>query len=196
MRPARRCGTLAPVVALGGILLATLLDPTFSWTADALSDLGVREASAPVFNGALVAGGALGLGYAPALWAAAGDDAGTDDDAGSRLAGRAVVPLFAAATVAMAGVGLFPIGSPLHAPAALAFYLLFTLAMAVDGLARRRSAAGRAALLLAGVHVAVWALWIAGLRPGPGLALPEFAGALLLAAWMWRVGPAPAAPGR
>ena len=61
---ARHAGTIAPILALGGILLATMVDPTFSWTHDALSDLGIREESALVFNGALVLGGGVGAVYA------------------------------------------------------------------------------------------------------------------------------------
>jgi hypothetical membrane protein len=52
LRLARLSGTVAPVVAFGAILLATVLAPWFSWTGDALSDLGVPATSAvaPLFN--------------------------------------------------------------------------------------------------------------------------------------------------
>ncbi|OYR86015.1 heavy metal translocating P-type ATPase, partial [Halorubrum sp. E3] len=53
-------GAAATLLALGGIAVAVLLDPTFSWTTDALSDLGVRDRSAPVFNWGLVLGGVAG----------------------------------------------------------------------------------------------------------------------------------------
>ena len=37
------CGTIAPIVAFTFILLAILNFPQFSWTENALSDLGVQE---------------------------------------------------------------------------------------------------------------------------------------------------------
>ncbi|TKX50452.1 DUF998 domain-containing protein [Halorubrum sp. ASP121] len=175
-RVAAACGAVATGSALGGIALAVLLDPTFSWTTDALSDLGVRDGSAAAFNWGLIAGGAAGVCYA----------------AGLGRAGRPVLtPLLALAMVAMAGVGVFDLTEPLHAPAAIGFYGLVTAAFAVDGWFRRREPTGRVALAFAPVHVAVWATFAAGWWPVTGLALPELPGALMFAAWVWAVGPAP-----
>lgn len=179
-RPAATVGAAAAVGTVLAILAATLLAPWFSWRANALSDLGVAPGTALLFNGGLLMGGAFALPYAWALWR----------DGEGR--GRLPAVTFALAVVAMAGVGAFPAGDPLHLPAALGFYLLATATMAVDGLRRRTATAGRMALAAAALHVAVWAAWIAGLRPGPGLALPELAGALLFAAWV--VGGSPVAP--
>ncbi|QUO48432.1 DUF998 domain-containing protein [Halorubrum ruber] len=175
-RVAAACGAVATLSALGGIALAVLLDPTFSWTADALSDLGVRDESAVAFNWGLIAGGAAGVCYAVRL-------------------GRTGRPfralLLALALVSMAGVGVFDLTEPLHGPAAIGFYGLVTLVFAVDGWVRRGEATGRVALAFAPVHVAVWATFVAGWWPVTGLALPELPGALMLAAWVWVVGPAP-----
>lgn len=184
--PARLLGALATLLALGGIALATLLDPTFSWTGDALSDLGVRERSAPIFNGGLILGGLLGLGYAVGLWRLID---GSRDRALSRL--RALV--FGLSMLAMAGVGLFDLTHPLHGPAAIGFYTLVTATFAVDGLDRRGELGGRITLAFVPIHVAVWATFLAGLWPVTGLALPELPGAFMLAAWVWIVGPLPVA---
>jgi hypothetical membrane protein len=169
-------GAIATVSALGGIALGVLLDPTFSWTADALSDLGVRDGSAVAFNWGLIVGGAAGVCYAAGL-----------GQSGRPL--RAL--LLALAMVAMAGVGAFDLTEPLHGPAAVGFYGLITVVFAVDGWVRRREATGRVALAFAPVHVAVWATFVDGWWPVTGLALPELPGALMLAAWVWVVGPAP-----
>ena len=179
-RRARLLGAVATLLALGGIAAAVRLDPTFSWTSDALSDLGVREPSAPVFNWGLILGGAVGAGYAVELRRAL-------DSAVAAL--RAAV--FALAMVAMAGVGAFDLTEPLHGPAAIGFYGLVTLAFAVDGVARRGTTTGRLALAFVPVHVAVWATYAAGWWPVTGLALPELPGALALAAWVWVLGPLP-----
>jgi len=177
----RSFGAAATLLALGGIAVAIALDPTFSWTADALSDLGVRDRSAPAFNWGLILGGIAGVGYALGLWRSA---------AGSPIAAvRAAVLAFA--MVAMAGVGVFDLTDPLHGPAAIGFYTLITVAFAVDGLARRSTTTGRVVLAFAAVHVAVWATFVAGGWPVSGLALPELPGALMLAAWVWVLGPLP-----
>lgn len=176
----RHAGTLAPIVAFGGILLAIGLDPTFSWTEDALSHLGVREASHIVFNAALILGGGLAVVYAAGLWRTS-----------AGRTGRIVAVGFGLAAIHLVGVGLFPAGHPLHAPAAIGFYALVTVVYLVDGSARRRTWTGRGTASLAVVHVLIWASWFAGLWPGSGLALPEFCGAVLVAGWIWVLGPRP-----
>ncbi len=173
-------GTLAPVVALGGIVLASLLDPTFAWLGDALSDLGVRPRSAAVFNGALLLGGLMALVYAVGRWR----------DVSSRRV-RLVLGLFGLSAASLAGVGVFPAGHPFHAPAAVGFYALVTLTLGLDGVWRRESATGRATIALAVGQVGIWGSWLAGWWPGSGLALPEFAGALLVPVWIWWTGPCP-----
>ena len=198
-------GATATLLALGGIAVAVALDPGFSWTGDALSDLGVRDRSAPAFNGGLILGGLVGIGYAVGLWRASGRGggraAGRGRDAADRLrsdervdrvrVGRVRAFTFGLAMVAMAGVGLFDLTRPLHGPAAVGFYALITVVFGIDGAARRRTTGGRIALAFVPIHVAVWATFVAGWWPVTGLALPELPGALMLAAWVWLVGPLP-----
>lgn len=174
-RVAAVSGAGAMTAALGGIVVAIALAPWFSMTANALSDLGVagRAAVAAAFNGGLLLGGAVALAYAWVLWTAA-------ETRGARV----VAVEFAAAALLMAGVGAFPSGTSLHFPVALGLYLVLTLVLATDGAVRRATTAGRLALVAAGIHLGQWWLWIAGLRLGPGLAIPELVGALLLAAWV------------
>ena len=173
-RVAARSGVVTVVAAFGGIALAVALAPWFSVRANALSELGVADAAAVAwaFNGGLLAAGTAALPYGWALWTTAGD-----------RAGRLVALLFCVAVALMAGVGAFPAGSPLHLPVALGFYLALTLVLVVDGLRRRATAAGRLALAAAALHVGQWWLWVAGVRLGPGLAVPELVGAALLSAW-------------
>ena len=112
-------GAAATLLALGGIALAVSLDPTFSWTTDALSDLGVRERSAAAFNGGLIGGGAVGVCYAVSRAVAETSDRG--DGAPNRVGGAVRTLLLALSMVAMAGIGAFDITEPLHGPAAVGF---------------------------------------------------------------------------
>jgi hypothetical membrane protein len=172
---ARLAGAAGSAVALGGILLATVVSPTFTWTASALSDLGVAAATALLFNGGLVLGGLLAIGYAAAL----------------RRSSPPVAAVYALCACSLVGVGAFPSNTAAHVPAAVAFFASLVATLALDGVGRRATATGRASLLLATVSVAAWPLWFAsGL--GPGIAVPELVGALSLAAWV--VALAPPAP--
>lgn len=181
-RLARHSGPAAVSVTLGGVLVATVLSPTFSWQASALSDLGVTPETAWLFNGALVVGGVVGAPYAWALWSAAADPL-------SHL--RAATYLLALGS--MAGVGLVPAGRPLHLPLALAFFVLAALTAIVDGVARLRLRSGKLSLLtgvLAPTAWPAWALWLHGI----GIAVPEFVGAMLFGIWVaWL---SPERPGR
>lgn len=182
-RVAATAGAVSAVGTPTLIVLATLLAPWFSWRANALSDLGVAPGTALLFNGALLGGGLVSLPFAWLLWHEHGGIGG-----GTRAA------LFALTGVTLAGVGAFPSGNALHFPVAVSFFLLLTATLTLDGLLRRGQRSGRLALLAAAVHVLGWIAWGQGLRPGPGLALPEFVGALALSVWIL-VG-APVAPFR
>lgn len=188
-RLAVAAGSLAVAFALVAIPAITLLAPWFAWPANALSDLGVAPRTALAFNATLVATALLGLPYAWAVWDAA-------RERGRGLL-RAPAVVFAASLVALAGVGLFPSGTPLHFPAALGFFVGLTATLAADGVVRRATATGRASIALAAAHVAQWWLWIEGVRIGPGLAVPEYVGAAVLAVWVLALSPvAPLAGGR
>ncbi|KTG10109.1 hypothetical protein AUR64_10965 [Haloprofundus marisrubri] len=175
---ARRGGQLAPILTLASILTATVVAPWFSWPRDALSELGVDPATALLFNGGLILGALVALLYTVPLWQAAT----------THLA-RLVSVLFSLTAVTMGLVGVFPMNRPLHFAVAVSFYLLLTATLAVDGLARRGETTGRLSLALAAVHLVSWGLWARGLFPGPGLALPELVGAVILAVWVVGLSP-------
>lgn len=171
-------GFLAVVVSIGSILTAVLLAPWFSWPTNALSDLGVVDGPERyVFNYGLVLTGVLGLLFLPALRE-------TFHATAHRLA---VVPL-TAALVAVAGVGLFPSGQPLHFPMALTAYVGFIASVVTYGVGDYVVGAYRraAATIGSGVaHFGFWLLWGFVLIDAlPGLAVPEFVGALLFNAWV------------
>jgi hypothetical membrane protein len=176
-RFARSCGAAAPVVTLGAILLATLLSESFSWGGSALSDLGRAGArTAPIFNGGLILGALLALPYVAEVAHAA-----------DRLLTRLGAATFGLAAVSMGLVGVFPSGTAYHAPAAIALYLCVTYGLFLygSGLVRGDSPTrGLAAIWLGVGHVTSWVAWGAGLRVGPGLAVPEAVGAAIFVAWI------------
>lgn len=172
-RVARWTGPASVAVSAVGIVAATLLAPRFSWTGNALSDLGAAGAStAPLFNGTLVVSGLLGVPFALLVVGAR-----------ENWLGRLGAALVAAAMPALALVGVFALPSPTHGPVAVAFFVLFTAGILLDGaggvLAGRRE--GALSVGLAVAHVLGWVLWgVAGL---PGVALPEAVGTVAL--WVW-----------
>jgi hypothetical membrane protein len=180
MRPSlERAGTWLGVVALGvsglGIAAAIVLAPWFSWTGNALSDLGVRgETSAPVFNYGLIAGGLLGAGFAVRL----------RSDAPGSL-GRAGVGIFALSFLSLALIGVFPTPHPYHFPVSVGFFALFTYGLFVYGSGEAlagRVRHGIGTVWLGVTHVTVWVVW--GVAGTDGLAIPETVGALLLGIWV------------
>jgi len=184
---ARVSGLAAPVVTFGAILLATFLSPTFSWADSALSDLGRAGAgTAPIFNGGLILGGLLALPYVAAVTLAA-----------DRLPTRLGTATFGLAAVSMGLVGVFPSGTAYHAPAAISLYLCVTYGLFLygSGLVRAGTTSpaaergddttlGLVAIWLGVGHVTSWLAWAAGLRVGPGLAIPETIGAVVFVAWI------------
>lgn len=181
-------GVASPAVALGTMLLATLLSPEFAWTGNALSNLGgaggpENPASTTLtrllFNGGLILGGLFGLAFGYVLLRRA-----------RNLVERLGVLAFGASITAMGLVGVFPQDTDPHFPVAVAFYLLLSVALWVYGLGnllageRRR---GALTVVLGFLNIGAWVAWgLGGDVTRPGLAIPEIAGALILAGWaLW-----------
>lgn len=189
-RVALGCGVLAPVVAFLAIVAATTLDPGFSWFESALSDTGALPEGRSVspslvadrpqflaFNGGLVLAGVLGLPFAAVLY---GDAANGIERAGAAIYGLA--------TALLAGVGVFFLPHPLHAPVALGHFLASTLFFLVYGAGAARAGRrefGAVTASLGVLYALGWIAWgtlLAG-GPVPGIALPEAWGAVLFGGW-------------
>jgi hypothetical membrane protein len=124
LRVAGTCGILGQSIALFGILLAISISPWFSWTDDALSDLGSLASpdSARIFNTGLIVGGIITFIFAIGLSAKTKHSA---------LGLTATILLFASCSGTI-GVGLFPEDYPIPhvASATLSFVpLTFSLLM-------------------------------------------------------------------
>ncbi|MHB9286038.1 DUF998 domain-containing protein [Halobacteriales archaeon Cl-PHB] len=179
----RWAGAAGVLVTFAAILVATLVSPAFRWTAHALSNLGVT-ATAPgtgttvvLFNGGLILGGLVSLGFAHYLVQTAETGLGT-----------AAGVSFGLTTLLLAAIGVFPQDQSLHVPVAVGFYLLVSVTLALAGVAayRRRDRTWAAVSVgLGAVNLAVWVAWgmTGGVRRG-GLAIPEILGALAFALWV------------
>jgi len=169
------CGLLSPAVGLGAVLLATLFAPWFSWTENALSDLGhPSRATAPLFNGGMWLAGLLALAFVAGLWI----------DAAGRVR-RAALIVLAASFLALTGVGAYPVTTELHFPVSVAFFVSLTYGLWLYGSADALAGAperGVATIWLGVANVTMWVLY-ATLEPFAGVAVPEAVGALVLAAW-------------
>lgn len=174
-RLAVRAGVLGPLVGFATTLSATALSPTFSWTGNALSDLGATGAVHPaLFNWGLVASAVLTVWFAWPLWIGA-------EHPVERLGGL----VFVGSTAGLCLVGLFPDGSALHGPVSVTYFVLLTFTLWIHGSGRAlagRPRAGVGAMWLGIGHVLLWIGWVTA-GPG-GIAVPELGGSLLFYAWI------------
>ncbi|MFC7058848.1 DUF998 domain-containing protein [Halovenus salina] len=173
-------GVAAPVVALGCVLLSTLIASSgeFTWTAKALSDLGRREASTFwLFNGGLVAGGVVGLPFAWPLWRRA-----------EHVLERLSAVTFLLSVVGLGLVGVFYLPRDPHGLVALCFFVggPITHALYGGGLLARGEAFGRISIGFGLVHVLAWGSWlgyVAATGSSDFFAVPEMVAALAFGGW-------------
>ncbi len=169
---------LSPAVALSMIALAISRADWFSWTGNALSDLGMGE-TATVFNSGLIVGGALAAAGALGLFAVLSGD----------LVGRVGAGLFFLSSVFLVMIGIFTEGAGrIHYWVSVAFFaslpismLVIAAAMILSGQPAAR-AHGALTIVLAVVAAAGWAL------PHDGVAIPEIISSVVSSAWLISMG--------
>lgn len=173
-------GPAAVAVVLTVVLSSALTTHWFSWTDNALTDLGHhRVGHAWLFNLGLVASGLLGSVFVARVALQS-----------RNLAHRLGATGLLASTVLLAGMGAFPRETGLHQPVTFGFVAALSYGLLVYGIgdfvceATRR---GVATTWLATTTVTAWGVWVAayltasvGPSQGPGTALPQFATLLSL----------------
>jgi len=169
------CGATSPIVALSLISLAIIYSPWFSWTENALSDLGVHEA-AILFNSSLMISGILTLIFAIGLM---------------RVLRQSKLGLIGTFVLILAAVSLFAIGfypetaGPIHFYVSVAFFTLLPISMFLVGVAmisessRRNMGIFSVLTVMIGI-VTVTATTVLPLR---GAAIPEILGASFASVW-------------
>jgi len=184
------CGITAPAVALGAIVIATIVAPpeTFTWHDRALSEMGRHGAPTfLLFNGGLIGGGLLGLPFVRRCWLAS-------RNAVERLG----VVLLAIAVLGLIGVGVFflehtaiYLEASRHGLAALSVFSVAPFASWVYGTGAALAGDGHLAVAsfwLEIVHPLAWLGWLLSLGgridTGAWVAVPEFVAAVAFAGWI------------
>ena len=166
-------GMIAPIIAFTLILLAIAYSPNFSWTENALSDLGVQEGvTSTLFNSGLIISGVLGLLFATGLF--------------KFLQGTLLSRIGAFASVldavALIAIGVFPKNvKPIHFYASVTFFTFFPISMfffSAAFLQTSKTKLGLFTIIAAIIAAIVWTVPF-----GRGVAIPETISALSVLTW-------------
>lgn len=175
-KPAGLAGLIAPILILTLIFISIALSPWFSWHDNALSDMGVNEV-APLFNGALLIGGALYFVFVVGFLRWRG--------LRSRLA------KLAAAVMLVGAIGLFLIGvftedaGRIHYYVAATYFLATPLAYGLLGSAWVRQ--GNKLMGWLTIAAGITAFLMIAAVPHKRIAVPEILAALTMCLWTFAV---------
>lgn len=167
-------GMIAVFVGVAGLVLSIALATDFSIQDNALSELGEGDRElAWLFNGTTILAGALAAIFFAILI----------DRVKNRYQ-RTGMAIMAIAGVSLAGIGLFPIGHPLHLPVAVIYFVALSLGILMTGYGDRqrdRPLRAMVAFNLVLLHAIAWLFSYLTLE---GIALPETVGALIYGIWI------------
>jgi hypothetical membrane protein len=171
-------GVVTPVLAFTCILIAVYSYPPFSWTNDALSDLGiVSGVTGPLFNFGLIGGGFFAFCFAVF---------GLFLYLGERWVGKIGVVVFAATGVSLMCIGFFPENVvPHHYLFSVAFFLLLPISLLIITGAfalKRQTKMALFTFLIAVAAALPWVLY-ALIRYVSGVAVPEAVSGLAGGVW-------------
>jgi hypothetical membrane protein len=171
-------GIAAPILAFVCIIGAIATSPSFSWTHNALSDLGIVPGiTGPLFNFGIYGSGFLGLVFV---------GFGLFSYLGKTNAGKIGASMFAAATAALVGIGVFNESfSGTHFAFSAAFFVSAPVSLFIITCAFAISRQEKAAVLtfLTGVVAALPWVVLSAYRYVPNVAIPETISALAVSAW-------------
>ena len=172
VRLAGFCGLTAPVIVFTLVATSILYSPWFSWTANALSDLGVHGFAAILFNLGLIIGGILTFTFA----------IGLRETLPRGFLARAGVLVLMSAAAALCAIGLFPeTAGEIHFYVSAAFFTLLPISLFLIGVAttghRPVRTLGLLAVLAGLTAALVWAL------PWTSAAIPEALSSIALSVW-------------
>ena len=120
------CGMFLPVVIFTSLGLSIASSPWFTWTQHALSDLGIRENTAVLFNYGMIFGGILILVFSYGLM--------------KILTNKLGAYILALSSLALIGIGIFPETIfTLHFLTSASFFILLGIALLIIGLTSKQN---------------------------------------------------------
>jgi hypothetical membrane protein len=154
------CGVLIPIVIFTCLGLSLAASPWFTWTQHALSDLGIQEDTAAVFNYGMIVGGILSFIFSLGL---------------IRILSKKIgAYILLVSSLALIGIGLFPetlFG--LHFVTSASFFMLLTLAFLIIGLTIKQNHFERSVGSLAFIFALIAIGSTVFLIQLEGIAIPE-----------------------
>jgi hypothetical membrane protein len=171
-------GIFAPILGFICILSAIATYPTFSWTNNALSDLGVVSGvTSSLFNFGIVASGFLAFNFAIF---------GLFTYFGKSWVGKIGSAVFAAATIALIAIGIFNENfSPTHYLVSVAFFILMPISLFILSYSFWLSHQRVTAVFTISVGLVValpWLLFFA-FNYVPNVAIPEVVSGIAVSVW-------------
>lgn len=171
-------GIVAPMLAFSCILIAVASYPDFSWTDNALSDLGIISGiTGPVFNFGLFVSGIFILNFAVY---------GLFSYFRNNWFGKSGAVAFAATSVALMGIAIANENiRPYHYLFSVAFFVLLPISLFIITAAfavKRQTKMALFTLLTAVAAATPWILQFT-IHYVQGVAIPEFASALVGSVW-------------
>ncbi|MCL5665807.1 MAG: DUF998 domain-containing protein [Candidatus Thermoplasmatota archaeon] len=177
-KPLILAGTIGPVVTIIAIFVDIYLSPWFSWSKNALSDLGVHPYSY-IFNGSLIFEAAMNSVFIYVLYRTLRKKRGS-------------LTLLFISGISLGLVGVFNENSPydLHLIFALIYFIVFPIAIILFVLRNdyfpgsiSKISVVMAIIALAVIIVGILQVFSVLKISGVGLAVPETVEAILLGAW-------------
>lgn len=169
-------GMLTPVVGFIMVFLAISQAPWFSWTLNALSDLGVDGFEAVLFNSGLPLTGAVMMMFSAGLF---------ELTKGSTV-GRAGSAVHLASAILLILIGVInETIKPWHYVVSFAFFASLAVMLAIMGVYHWRANMKRFTILAwsaAALGIVIWML------PWRGVALPEAISAVCVSVWQVSLG--------
>jgi len=176
LKIAGTCGILTPIIAFTLISFAITYSPSFSWTENALSDLGIqKEPTATLFNFGLITSGITATLFASGLYLSQ-----------NKILAKTGALIFILATIMLTAIGVFPENvKPTHYYVSVTFFTLFPIAMLTLSAAflfAKKTKMGIFTFLTALSAATVWVFhWTVGF--GSNVAIPEALSAIAASVW-------------
>lgn len=171
------CGVLSPMLSFTFISLSIVTFPEFSWTENALSDLGVKEGfTAVLFNYGLIIGGIFALVFALGLFKFLQE----------KLLGRIGAFLFILDALSLVAIGVFPENfGRIHHYVSVMFFAFFPMSILIICATFLNIGKVKIGLFTFAVALVVAIVWIMQftVKFGSNVAIPETLSALSASAW-------------